>query len=87
MALADELRRILTIISDMTHNDTKTNVKYTQIIAEVNRPSTEVENHLKELQSLGLIEQDTNSPTTNVEYKIYKITRNGVKEVYNKEFR
>jgi predicted transcriptional regulator len=87
MALADELRRILTIISDMTHNDTKTNVKDTQIIAEVNRPSAEVENQLKELQSLGLIEQDTNSPTTNVEYKIYKITRNGVKEVYNKEFR
>ena len=43
MPLADELRRILTIISDMTHNDTKTNVKDTQIIAEVNHPSTEVE--------------------------------------------
>jgi predicted transcriptional regulator len=86
MHIADELRRILTIISDMTHNDTKTNVRDTQIIAEVNRPSAEVENHLNELQSLGLIERDTNSPA-NVEYKIYKITRNGIKEVYNKEFR
>ena len=76
----------MTIINDMTHNDTKKCIRHS-IITEVNCPSAEVENHLKELQSLGLIEQDTNSPMTNVEYKIYNITRNGVKEVYNKEFR
>jgi predicted transcriptional regulator len=86
MSLNDELRRILTIISDMSQNDIKTTIKDSKIIAEANRPSTEVENHLDELESLGLIEQDKNSPE-NVEYKIYKITRKGIKEIYNKEFR
>jgi len=86
MPLADELRRILTIISDMTQNDIKTNVKDSKIIAEVNRPSGEVQNHLNELELLGLIERDKNSPTY-VEYKLYKITRKGIKEIYNKEFR
>ena len=86
MSIENELRRILTIISDMSKNDIKTNIKDTKIIAEANRPSAEIENHLNELESLGLIEQDKNSPA-NVEYNIYKITRKGIKEVYNKEFR
>jgi hypothetical protein len=33
----------------MTQNNIKTTVKDTKIIAEVNRPSAKVENHLKEL--------------------------------------
>ncbi|MCC2647729.1 MAG: hypothetical protein K0R16_532 [Nitrososphaeraceae archaeon] len=86
MSIENELRRILTIISDMSKNDIKTNIKDTKIIAEANRSSAEIENHLNELESLGLIEQDKNLPA-NVEYKIYKITRKGIKEVYNKEFR
>jgi hypothetical protein len=43
MSMADELRRILTIISDLTDNDTNTNIKDTQIITEANRPSEEIE--------------------------------------------
>ena len=86
MPIEDELRRILTIISDMSKNDINTNIEDTKIIAEANRPSAEIENHLNELESLGLIEHDKNSPA-NVDYKIYKITRKGIKEVYNKEFR
>ncbi len=35
MSMSDELRRILTIISDLTHNDTNSSVKDTKIIAEV----------------------------------------------------
>jgi predicted transcriptional regulator len=87
MSHSDELRRILTIISDITQNDTKPKIKDSKIIAEVNRPSEEVENQLNELQSLGFIYQDNNSPPPNVEYKIYKITEKGIKEIYNKEFR
>jgi predicted transcriptional regulator len=86
MSLSDELRKILTIISDLTHNDTNSNIKDTKIIAEANRPSDEVDKYLNELQSLGLIVQDSHKPD-DIDYKIYRITRKGINEIYNKEFR
>ena len=86
MSMRDELRRILTIISDLTHNDTNSIIKDTEIIAEANRQSDEIEKDLNELQSLGLIKGDSSSPA-DVDYKMYKITREGINEIYNKEFR
>ena len=38
----DELRRILTFISDLTHNDTNSTVKDTQITAKANVPFKEI---------------------------------------------
>ena len=55
MSMRDELRRILTIISDLTHNDTNSTVKDTKITAKANVPFKEIEKYLSELQSLGLI--------------------------------
>jgi len=37
MSMSHDLRRILTIISDLTHNDINSGVKDTKIIAEANR--------------------------------------------------
>jgi predicted transcriptional regulator len=84
--MKDELRRILTIISDFTLNDTNFSVKDTRIISEANRTCEEVEKDLNELQSLGLIKEDINRPA-NVGYRLYRITREGVNEIYNKEYR
>jgi predicted transcriptional regulator len=84
--MRDELRRVLTIISDLTHNDTNSSVKDTEIIAGANRHSEEIVKYLNELQSLGLIKEDSHSPA-NVDYRMYKITRRGINEIYNKEFR
>jgi predicted transcriptional regulator len=84
--MRDELRRILTIISDLTPNDTNSSVKDTEIIAEANRQSEEIENYINELQSLGLIKEDSPTPT-DVDYRMYRITREGINEIYNKEFR
>ena len=84
--MRDELRRILTIISDLTQNDTNSIIKDTEIIAEANRLSGEIEKDLNELQSIGLIKEDSSSPA-DVDYKMYKITREGINEIYNKEFR
>ena len=86
MSMRDELRRILTIISDLTLNDTNSSVKDSRIIVEANRPCEEVEKDLNELQSLGLIKEDNTKPA-DVGNKMYRITREGVKEIYNKEFR
>ena len=87
MSMRDELRRILTIISDLTHNDTNSSVKDTEIIAEANRQSEEIEKYLNELQSLGLIQEDSNPRLADVDYGMYRITREGINEIYNKEFR
>ena len=86
MSLRDELRRILTIISDLTQNDTTSTIKDIQIIAEADRPSEEVEKYLNELQSLGLIKEISPKPAR-VDYRMYSITREGINEIYNKEFR
>jgi predicted transcriptional regulator len=86
MSMKDELRRILTIISDLTHNDINSNVKDTKIIAEGNLQSKDVEKYLNELQSLGLIKEDS-SKSDSLDYRLFKITREGINEIYNKEFR
>ena len=86
MSMKDELRRILTIISDLTHNDTNSSIKDIKIIAEANRHSEEVEKYLNELQSMGLIKEDSAKPV-GVDYRIIKITQKGINEIYNKEFR
>jgi predicted transcriptional regulator len=85
--MRDELRRVLTIISDLTHNDTNSSVKDTEIIAKANRQSEEIEKYLNELQSLGLIKEDSSPRPTDVDYGMYRITREGINEIYNKEFR
>ncbi len=46
MSMSNELRKILTIISDLTHNDTNSTVKDTQIIAKANVPFKEIEKYL-----------------------------------------
>jgi predicted transcriptional regulator len=84
--MKDELRRILTIISDFTHNDINSNVKDTKIIAEGNLQSKDVEKYLNELQLLGLIKEDS-SKSDGLDYRMFKITREGINEIYNKEFR
>jgi predicted transcriptional regulator len=84
--MTDELRRILTIISDLTDNDTNTTVKDIQIMAEANRPSEEIEKYLNELHSVGLIKEDSSKPA-GVDYRMYRITKEGINEIYNKEFR
>ena len=86
MSMRDELRRILTIISDLTQNDTNSIIKDTEIIAEANRPSEEIKKDLNELQSLDLLKEDS-AKTADAEYTMYKITREGINEIYNKEFR
>jgi predicted transcriptional regulator len=84
--MKDELRRILTIISDLTHNDINSSVKDTKIIVEANLQSEDVEKYLNELKSLGFVKEDSSRPA-GVDYRLFNITDEGVNEIYNKEFR
>ena len=85
MSMRDELRRILTIISDLTHNDIISTVKDTLITTKANVSFKEIGQYLSELQSAGLIMQDS-FKSANADYSMYKITRKGIDEIYNKEF-
>jgi hypothetical protein len=42
MSIKEELRRILTIISDLTHNGINSHVEDTKIIAEANLQSEDI---------------------------------------------
>ena len=86
MSMRDELRRILTIISDLTLNDTNFTVKDTRIIAEANRSCEEVEKDLNELQSMGFIREDSKTPP-NLGYRMYRITREGINRLANQDLR
>ena len=86
MSMRGELRRILTIISDLTHNDINSTVKDNLITAKANVPFKEIGQYLSELQSAGLIMQDS-FKSANADYSMYNITRKGIDEIYNKEFR
>jgi hypothetical protein len=76
----------LTINSDCTPNETNSRVKDTEIIAQANRQSEEIENNLKELQSFGFVKEDSSPKPAGVDHRIYRITREDIKEIYNKEF-
>ena len=59
MSMEDELRRIFTINSDLTHNDTYSTVKDTQITVKANVPFKEIGQYLSEIQLADLIMQDS----------------------------
>lgn len=86
MSIRNELRKILTIISDLTDNETNTTVKDIQIILEANRSSEEVDEFLNGLQSVEYIKVYKFKPA-DADYKLYQITKKGKKEIYNKESR
>lgn len=66
---------------------TNSSIKDTEIIAQANRQSEEIENYLKELQSFGFVKEDSIPKPAGVEHRIYRIPREDIKEIYNKEFR
>ena len=77
----------MTIISDLTHNETNSSFKDTEIIAQANRPSEEIGKYQNELHSLGLIKEDSSSKPAGVDYRMYRIIKEGINGIYNKEFR
>jgi predicted transcriptional regulator len=76
----------VTIISDLTHNDINSTVKDTLITAKSNVPFKEIGQYLSELESAGLIMQDS-FKSANADYRMDKITSKGIDEIYNREFR
>ena len=84
--LWDELRDILKIIADLAKNNTENAVFDHSIIAEFNNlPPNEIRNCLDELKSLGLIEED--KKPTGANFRLYRITREGINRLANQDLR
>ncbi len=84
--LLEKLRNILNIIADLARNNTENAVFDHAIIAEVNNlPPNEIRNCLDELKSLGLIEED--KKPTGANFRLYRITREGLNRLENQDLR
>lgn len=84
--LREELINILNIVADLAKNNTENAVFDRAIIAEASHPPPdETRNHLDELKSLGLIEED-NKPT-GANFRLYRITKKGLNGLQNQDLR
>ncbi len=84
--LREEVRDILNIIADLAKNNTENAVFDHSIIAEVNNlPPNEIRNCLDKLKSLGLIEED--KKPTGANFRLYRITREGINRLANQDLR
>ena len=83
--LRDELNNILNIIADISENDNETDVYDHAIITRANLPSEEVHKYLNELRSLGLIIEG--SKPAGVDFRLYRITREGLDILENQDLR
>ena len=84
--LRDELNNLLNIIADLSKNDTEIDVFDHTIITRANLPPDEVHKYLNELRSLGLIMEEGSRPT-GVDFRLYRITREGLNKLENQDLR
>jgi hypothetical protein len=78
MALNPQMRDILTLIGDLSHNDAHRSVYDTTIIeSRPNIPAEEIRNYLNQLDSLGYVMEVVSRPS-GASYRLYNITRKGI---------
>ena len=83
--LREELNNIFNIIAELSTNDTETDVLDHAIITRANLPRDEVYKYLNELRSLGLIKEG--SRPTGVDFRLYRLTREGLNKLENQDLR
>ena len=84
--LKPELRKILTIVADLTHNNTEASVQNNAIIEQLELPSHEVNNYLDELKSMNLIRETIPRPAGS-NFNLLNITQEGIKALGNQDLR
>lgn len=84
--LRDELNNILNIIADLSENNIDTDVMDNAIIARANLPRDEVHKYLNELRSLDLIIEQGSRPT-DVDFRLYRITKEALEILDDKDLR
>ena len=77
--IKSELRRILDIVADLSHNDVKKDVLETEIISHSGLSAVEVRNYLNDLQWLNLVKEALPSPRHS-EFRLWNITEKGLQD-------
>ncbi len=85
-SLRPELRKILTIIADLAHNNTEASVQNNAIIEESKLVPHEVNNYLDELKSKGLIKETTPRPAGS-NFNLLNITTEGINALGNQDIK
>jgi hypothetical protein len=84
--LRPELRKILTIVADLTHNNTEASVQNNLIMEESELLPHEVNNYLDELKSMSLIRETTPRPAGS-NFNLLNITQEGINVLRNRDLR
>ncbi len=74
-----EVKRILDIVADLSHNDVKKDVLETEIISHSGLPAVEVRNYLYELEWQNLVKETLPRPS-HAEYRLWNLTEKGLQE-------
>lgn len=85
MAIRKELRDVLALTAELTHNSINEEVRHTLVIDRMRLPEHETHRYIHELESSGLIEiQPRTSRAIDEkgrEFRLINITRNGLQEL------
>ena len=86
MTLNTQLRDIITLIGDLTHNNVNVSLHDTAIIQRrPNVPANEMYNYLNQLESLGYIKIDR--PMSGADFRLVNITKEDIMALTNQDLR
>ena len=78
--LKPEVRRILDITAELSHNGVKKDALETEIISNSGLPAVEVRNHLNELEWLNLVKESSQPTPSHAEFRLWNVTEKGLQE-------
>jgi len=85
IVIRKQLRIILSLIAELTHNNINEDVRHTLVIDRMEFPGHETHRHIHELESIGMIKiQSRMSGSVDEkgrEYRLINITREGLQEI------
>jgi Mn-dependent DtxR family transcriptional regulator len=85
MAIRKQLRDILALIAELTHNNINEDVRHTLVIDRMELPGHETHKDIHELESLGLVKiqprMNRTADEKGREFRLINITREGLQEL------
>ena len=80
LVIKSELRRILDIVTNLSHKDVKKDVLETEIISHSGLSDLVVRDHLNELEWLNLVKEVLPRPS-HVEFRLWNVTEKGLQGI------
>jgi polysaccharide deacetylase 2 family uncharacterized protein YibQ len=85
MAIRKQLRDVLALTAELTHNNVNEDVRHTLVIDRMGLPEHETHRHIHELESLGMINiqprMNHSTDEKGREYRLINITNKGLEEL------